>query len=638
MRRATRSHHTVLHPFPQAGGIAPGFVMREEHEVPEWLGDYQLRHLIARGGMGEVWLASKHGKGKPCVVKVLRREYSRDPEYRRRFFREAKILELLNHGRIVPIIHFGEDKGWLYIVMAYVDGVDLGRFCRAVFEQGEVLPVEVVAYVAGDVLEGLRHAHERAPGGRPLNIIHRDVTPGNVIVSSEGEVFVTDFGVARQLGDISADVFGTLDYMAPEQWEGEPCAQSDLYGVGGLILFMLTGRAPRRVKTPSEMYANLRPIIGDLGRDDVPEPLERLLRLCLEPHLPKRLRSAREGIVLLEGCKGYGKRATVTGALYKRHVGPQRTGLTGLVRSAPRQWAEGVDEDQDPPLADTDAAVAGGTMQAEPDPAPPKIVVTGHERTEVLATPVRADQGSPGLPSVIVSGGTVRVDPTEPQPPLVDFVRPQPEATIVLVPQRSGDEPQFPAGAAPELSVARPEPKAASQPEPQPPELLWKPWWSETSDTDPEDSVTTRFVPSRHPRPRSLPPAHLAEPDAPRLFRRPHRPPAVDDSESSAPGNADAPPPKPPKGVSTSDAIPPEQAGDPSANSTGRVDALGQPGINALALGLLVAGVLAAMWASGPRGDSTAALARAEPRAATTTPAAIPSLPAARGAATGATP
>lgn len=597
--------------------------MREDYEVPEWLGDYQLRHVIARGGMGEVWLAAKHGKGKPCVVKVLRREYSRDPEYRRRFFREARILEMLNHGRIVPIIHFGENKGWLYIVMAYVDGVDLGRFCRAVFEHGERLPVDVVAYFVGDILEGLRHAHERAPGGRPLNIIHRDVAPGNVIISSEGEVFVTDFGVARQLGDVSADVFGTLDYMAPEQWAGEPCAQSDLYGVGGLALFMLTGRAPRKVKSASEMYANLRPEIGDLGRDDVPEPLERLIRLCLEPDLPKRLRSAREGIVLLEGCEGYGKRATVTSALYKRHVGPQRTGLTGIVRSAPRPWGETIDESQDPPPAKRDAAAAGGTVRAEADPAPPRIVITNRERTQVLDGPVRADREPLEPQGQVVPGGTVRAEPTEPQlPPLVGSERPEPEPAVVLAPQQGVDG-------------------AASQSEPEPPELLWTPWWIEPSDVDPEEGVTMRFVPSRHPRPRTLPPEHIAEPDAPRLFRRPQRPPAIDDSEPSAPsarGAGDVPPLDAPKAGSTSDAIPPEQAGDPSANSAGHPDALGRPSTKALVLGLLFAGALAAMGAHGPRGDSTAALASAAPRAASSTQAAIPCRSAARGAVTGATP
>lgn len=602
--------------------------MREEHEVPEWLGDYKLRKLIARGGMGEVWLAAKHGAGKPCAVKVLRRELSRDPDYRRRFFREAEILERLNHGRIVPILHCGEHHGWLYIAMAYVDGVDLGRFCRAIFEHGEVLPVEVVGYIAGDALEGLRHAHERAPGGRPLHIIHRDVTPGNVLVSSEGEVFVTDFGVARQLGDVSADVFGTFDYMAPEQWEGEPCFQSDLYGLGGLLLFMLTGRSPRRVKTPSEMHANLRPVIGDLGREDVPEPLELLLRLCLEPDLAKRLRSAREGILLLEKWSGYGKRAIVTSALYNRHVGPQRTGLTGILRSAPRRSAEPTDDHTDQPSDVARGVIAGGTLRAEAGEqplggAPVNAAQTSLVRTEVLNLPVQAPMGSSPEPvGLIVADESVT-----------------PEATVLLVPPSGSPAPDEL-----EPSLASPEPPTTAEPEPQPPGPLWRPWWGETQDEDPEDGVTTRFVRSRYPRPRSLPPPHLAEPDAPRLFRRPLRPTPTGSGESSA-----APPrpetewmlphesPLPSHGVQSVDATLPERTGDPSAHPATRPDGREPPITKALALGLLVLGVLAAALAAGPGASHMEAVTKVERGAASSMQAGIPSRPAARELSPGAT-
>lgn len=639
-------------PHPQAGGVAPGYVMREEHEVPEWLGDYKLRKLIARGGMGEVWLAAKHGTGKPCVVKVLRRELSRDPDYRRRFFREADILERLNHGHIVPIIHFGEERGWLFIVMAYVDGLDLGRFCRAIFEHGEVVPVEVVGYIAGGVLAGLRHAHERAPGGRPLHIIHSDVTPGNVLISSEGEVFVTDFGVARQLGDVSADVFGTFDYMAPEQWEGEPCVQSDLYGLGGLLLFMLTGRPPRRVKTPLEMQANLRPVIGDLGRDDVPEPLERLLRLCLEPDRTKRLRSAREGILLLGSWNGYAEQAIVTAALYQRHVGPQHTGLTGILRSAPRRQADATNDHADQPSHDAGGVGAGGTLRAEPSVppsvgAPAHAAQTGRVRTEVLNPPMQAPMGPPpepvGMvaPDRFVTGGTVRVESVEspPRPASGNAEPKNPDATVLLVPP-SGS----PAHDELRSSLASPEPANTAEPESGPPALLWLPWWGETQGDDPEDGVTMHFVPPRHPRPRSLPPAHLAEPDAPRLFRRPHRLAPTVSGEASAPPTRPEtermPPPEgplPSRGAPPADAALPERTGDPLANPAPRPDTREPPSTKSLTLGLLVTGALAVASGAGPRASHTRAGANVERRAASSMQAGIPSRLAARDLSTGAT-
>lgn len=616
--------------------------MRQEHEVPPlWLGHYERRSFIARGGMGEVWLAAKDGTGKPCVVKVLRREFARDPEYRRRFFREAEILSLLNHGRIVSVLDHGECQGWLYIVMDYVDGVDLGRFCRALFGQGEIMPVEVVAYFAGEVLEALRHAHERAPGQRPLRIIHRDVTPGNVLVSSEGELFVTDFGLARQSGDLSGDVFGTLEYMAPEQYEGRACIQSDLYGVGGLILFMLTGRPPRKVKNATEMLANLRPEIGPLGRDDVPEPLERLLRICLEPDLAKRLRSARDGIRLLDSWKLYSKKTTVTSLLYQQHVGPKRTGMTGLVRSAPA-LDDGIDAGpQARPTFVADGVAPGLTLRVDPERPIPQPEGLEREETVVLGPPGgAAKEQLPVDPPVEAGPQRPAVPQTEPArraPPAVTSAEPP----ILATPSRPDTQPETPAAASSEA---------------HPPALLWRPWWSETHDV--EDCVTTRFVPPRHPRPRSLPPSHLAEPDAPRLFRRQNKPPSAKSGEPGAPpatphpATERLPPPfdpppspgptptTPPRGM-TERAMPSEpnqpspshargeRGGDPSASSAGRPDAVDWGGAKALVFGVLVAGALVPATASvGERGSPPGVPATAEASAASSTQAALPSRPA----------
>ena len=308
--------------------------MREEFEVPSQLGQYVLRQQIGRGGMGEVWLAAKEGLGKPCVVKVLLPKYSQDQDYRRRFFREAKILARLRNGRIVPMIDYGEDGGRLYIVMEYIDGVALNTFCRALSDHGERLPVKVAAYIIGEVFEALRHAHERAPGGQPQGVIHRDVTPGNVLISSEGEVFLTDFGLARHEADFSKEVFGTLGYMAPEQALGSACFQSDLYGAGGLLFFMLTGLAPRRATNIEELIVNLYSVRAVTGRDDVAEPVQRLLTMCLAAEPSQRLGSARDGILLLDSWPSYRKETTVTAALYKSHVGPRRTGLTDIMPMA----------------------------------------------------------------------------------------------------------------------------------------------------------------------------------------------------------------------------------------------------------------------------------------------------------------
>ncbi|MEX1362553.1 MAG: serine/threonine-protein kinase, partial [Nannocystaceae bacterium] len=309
--------------------MAPRCSMTKEYGVPRRLGEYQLRRPIGRGGMGEVWLAAKDGLTKPCVVKVLLPRYSADPEYRRRFFREAEILAMLRHGRIVPIIDYGESRGWLYIVMEYIDGVDLGTFCRALVREGGRVPANVAAYVIGEVLEALRHAHERSPGGEHRGVIHRDVTPGNVMISSEGEVFLTDFGLALRETELSGEVFGTLEYMAPEQVKGCACFQSDLFAAGGVLYFMLTGRPPRQARNVAQLIANLEVVQHEICRDDVATPVQRLIELCLVTSLAERIESARDGILLLDKWPGYRKETTVTAALYSSYVGPRKTGLTG---------------------------------------------------------------------------------------------------------------------------------------------------------------------------------------------------------------------------------------------------------------------------------------------------------------------
>ncbi|MCH9685363.1 MAG: protein kinase [Deltaproteobacteria bacterium] len=424
--------------------------MHDFLDVPRQVGDCVLRRRLGRGGMGEVWLASKGELAKPCVVKFLLPKFSSDPEYRRRFFREAKILASLRHGRIVTIIDYGEYEGWLYIVMDYVDGVDLGTFCRALWKGSDVVPTDVAAYIVGEVLEAVRHAHERAPGGNPDGIIHRDITPGNVLISSEGEISLSDFGLALHERDFSHDVFGTLAYMAPEQARGLPCFESDLYGVGGLLLYMLTGRPPRKVQSIAELVDDTGLVSIETGRA-LPDQLHRLLGLCLAPKVEHRLPSAYDGLRLLDSWPGYRKKTSVIAGLYANHVGPRHTGTTEAHPAA--------DEPRE----------QGGTV-----------------RVPAVTQPV-ADEAPPGA-AAPVDVETRKVEAATPEPVEVEV------------------EP-------------------AARPSKATPQALWKPWWvgddddDDHDDDDAEDEMLTR---------RYLPPADQAEPDAPRLFRRPRSPRAAD--------------------------------------------------------------------------------------------------------------
>ena len=436
--------------------------MRQDLQVPRQLGEYQLLRLIGRGGMGEVWLARKQGLDMPCVVKVLLPQYASDPEYCRRFHREAEVMTKLGHGRIVSIIGSGEQDGWLYIAMRFVDGVDLGTFCRALAKNGELVPVVMAAYFIGEVLEALRHAHERAPGGNRLVIVHRDVTPGNVMISSEGEVFLTDFGLARGAAGLSHDVFGTLEYMAPEQARGHACPQSDLYSVGCLLFFMLTGRPPRKPRDISDLQTPLTEAELDLGRTDVPEPLVRLIHLCLAFDPADRIQTALEALRLL-AKHGLNLRETIlTATLYQENVGPKHTGLTGI-----HPVADGESPNADEPNG------PGGTVRADP-PVVASSVEPSENRpakaptgTVVLSPPATSAEAEPAPPPMLVEHASV----PEPAPP--PPIEPPPE-----------QEPEHAADTS---------------------EVHWKPWWEEDDGT--EDQTTRQWI----------------EPDAPRLFRRPRK-------------------------------------------------------------------------------------------------------------------
>lgn len=350
----------------------------DQARLPERIGDYKLLRRIGRGGMGEVWLASKPGLAKPCALKIVLPEHARNPEYRRRFLREAKILSTLRHGRIVTVIEVGEATGYLFIAMDYIDGVNLRTLCETLAAQGRRLPITVTSYIIGEIFEALRHAHTRTIGGVLHGVIHRDVTPDNVMISSEGEVFLSDFGIARFGADGSAEMFGKLQYMAPEQGLGTASYRSDIWSACGVLHYMLTGDPPRPVLTWQEFLANMHPPVRPTGRSDVPEPLERLRLGGLEPDANQRLASAKDALLLLESWLGYRKATTMLAEIYGHVIGPARSGMTDMVPVAVvQQWAPSPPR---PAAPDQRRVNVAATVVISPaPPAPPEGVAANDE-------------------------------------------------------------------------------------------------------------------------------------------------------------------------------------------------------------------------------------------------------------------
>lgn len=200
--------------------------------------------------MGELHLAEAEGAGgwkKRVALKTVLPHLADDSEFVDRFLDEARIAGRLSHANIVPVFDCGEDAGTWYLAMEYVDGWDVRRLLKALRARSERLPVPFALRVGREIAEALSYAHQLTDeAGQPLDIVHRDVTPANILVSRAGDVRLTDFGVAAARGRLSrtttGQLRGTFYYMSPEQAAGRPLdGRSDVFSVGALLYELLSG-------------------------------------------------------------------------------------------------------------------------------------------------------------------------------------------------------------------------------------------------------------------------------------------------------------------------------------------------------------------------------------------------------------
>jgi len=256
-------------------------------------GRYLLRELLARGGMGEVFRAiavGADGFEKPVVVKRILPTL--DDKAVEMFAKEAKAMSRLAHPNIVQVIDYGRgEHGETFLVMELIDGVDVHGFRRAYAKRGEAVPVALAVFVMTQTLRALEHAHAK-------EYVHRDVSPGNILLSRLGEVKLGDFGVALMGEGLESDVIvGKPSYMAPEQWRGDPLdRRADLFAAGVVLFYLLTGELPfdgadaseRQVEAAAGRMRELSVLRADAG-----EALEALLRQALAAAPGDRFASAR---------------------------------------------------------------------------------------------------------------------------------------------------------------------------------------------------------------------------------------------------------------------------------------------------------------------------------------------------------
>lgn len=213
------------------------------------MGRYELLHPLGIGGMAEVFKGRALGPGgfaRDVVIKRILPAYADDPEFIRMFIDEAKLLGLLHHPNIVDVYDFGEDDGVLFLALEYVEGPSLSRILRTLRASSRKAPAPIVAYIAREVCRALDHVHQlRDRDGRPLDAIHRDVTPSNVIITRTGAVKLLDFGVSTFKNAVQITKTGTVKgkpaYLAPEQLEGKPIdGRVDLFALGIVMHEMLS--------------------------------------------------------------------------------------------------------------------------------------------------------------------------------------------------------------------------------------------------------------------------------------------------------------------------------------------------------------------------------------------------------------
>lgn len=211
------------------------------------LGKYLLVQKLATGGMAEVWIARELELARLVVIKVILGQLSKSHHFRAMFLDEARIVAQLSHPNIVQVYELntkGED--W-FIAMELVLGENLARLQRAALSRGNQVPEAIICRVMAEACRGLHHAHARtAPDGKPLGIVHRDVSPQNILVTYDGEVKVIDFGIAKaeqRTGHTRAGfIKGKYRYMSPEQIRGEPTdPRSDIFSAGIVLYELATG-------------------------------------------------------------------------------------------------------------------------------------------------------------------------------------------------------------------------------------------------------------------------------------------------------------------------------------------------------------------------------------------------------------
>jgi serine/threonine protein kinase len=301
------------------------------------LGEYTLTRPLGSGGMGQVWMGRREtmGAAREVAIKLLTPDRA-NPDARKMFLDEARLSMLLRNSNIVQVHDVAETESKIcYMVMEYVEGLNLSELEEKMREAGEPMSDAITAFIIGEVLKGLAHAHELRVGGQRKTVVHRDVSPHNVMLSVFGEVKIMDFGIARVASEETSGVHvkGKVRYMPPEQLRGETREPTlDLFAVGAMLHELLDHMKFRsNVVDEARLYGMV--LDGEIPKlyrspDTIPRELDELRLKLLASKPSDRTQTAREAFRQLTFWPGYRDTRFELDELVRRYVGHGETQST----------------------------------------------------------------------------------------------------------------------------------------------------------------------------------------------------------------------------------------------------------------------------------------------------------------------
>ena len=252
-------------------------------------GRYEIMEIIGVGGMAVVYKAFDNIDNRIVAVKILKDEFLANEDFRRRFKNESKAISVLSHKNIVKVYDVSYGDRLQYIVMEYVNGITLKEYIE---QQGTINTREAIYFVT-QILRALQHAHDKG-------IVHRDIKPQNIMLTSDGTIKVTDFGIARfsrsETETMNGQAIGSVHYISPEQAKGSVTdAKTDIYSVGVVLYEMLTGKLPfqsENAVSVALMQLQNDPVMPREINPDIPVGLEQIVLRAMQKNLNDRYQSA----------------------------------------------------------------------------------------------------------------------------------------------------------------------------------------------------------------------------------------------------------------------------------------------------------------------------------------------------------